>query len=85
MIYVIVFRLVFFGVQIPPNVNPALKNVAAVALSATLPAFDYLGSDARSDFYEQAVERIGEIPGVQSAGATVVLPLAEGNGQYLTR
>jgi flagellar P-ring protein precursor FlgI len=27
------------GVQIPPGVNPQLKNVAAVALSATLPPF----------------------------------------------
>jgi flagellar P-ring protein precursor FlgI len=28
-----------FGVQVPPNVNPQLKNVAAVSLSATLPPF----------------------------------------------
>lgn len=28
-----------FGITVPPNVNPQLKNVAAVALSATLPAF----------------------------------------------
>jgi len=28
-----------FGVQIPANVNPQLKNVAAVALHASLPAF----------------------------------------------
>ena len=27
------------GVQLPPNINPQLKNVAAVALSATMPAF----------------------------------------------
>ncbi len=28
-----------FGITMPPGVNPQLKNVAAVALSATLPAF----------------------------------------------
>ncbi|MFN2309379.1 MAG: flagellar basal body P-ring protein FlgI [Gammaproteobacteria bacterium] len=28
-----------FGVTVPPNVNPQLKNVAAVSLNATLPAF----------------------------------------------
>ena len=28
-----------FGVQIPPNVNPQLKNVAAVSIHAELPAF----------------------------------------------
>lgn len=28
-----------FGVQIPPNVNPQLKNVAAVSIHADLPAF----------------------------------------------
>ena len=27
------------GVQLPPNINPQLKNVAAVALSATMPPF----------------------------------------------
>ncbi len=31
--------LVQFGVTIPPNVNPQLKNVAAVSLHAELPAF----------------------------------------------
>ena len=28
-----------FGITIPPNVNPQLKNVAAVSIQASLPAF----------------------------------------------
>ena len=32
-----------FGVTVPPNVNPRLKNVAAVSLSAVLPAFSKPG------------------------------------------
>ncbi|MEM6710087.1 MAG: flagellar basal body P-ring protein FlgI [Pseudomonadota bacterium] len=32
-----------FGVQIPPNVNPQLQNVAAVAVHADLPAFSKPG------------------------------------------
>ncbi|MEE9342591.1 MAG: flagellar basal body P-ring protein FlgI [Gammaproteobacteria bacterium] len=32
-----------FGITVPPNVNPQLKNVAAVAVHADLPAFSKLG------------------------------------------
>ncbi|HET8755787.1 MAG TPA: flagellar basal body P-ring protein FlgI, partial [Solirubrobacteraceae bacterium] len=34
-----------YGVSVPPNVNPQLKNVAAVAIQATLPAFARPGQE----------------------------------------
>lgn len=32
-----------FGVQIPPNINPSSKNIAAVAITAELPPFSKVG------------------------------------------
>ncbi len=36
-----------FGVTVPATVNPQLKNVAAVVVTADLPAFSKLGTDHR--------------------------------------
>ena len=48
-------------------------------MDVALPRLKYEQKPARVNFYRQAIERIGALPGVQQAGATNVLPLSRSN------
>lgn len=63
------------GVQLPPGVNPALKNAAAVIITADLPAFAKPGQ--RIDVTVSAIGKAKSLRG----GALVVTPLYGADGQ----
>lgn len=63
------------GVTIPPNVNPQLKNVAAVALHAELPAFGKPGQ--RIDVTVSSIANAGSLRG----GALLMAPLRGADGE----
>ena len=63
------------GVTVPANVNPQLKNVAAVAISAELPAFAKPGQQI-----DIAVSSIGNA-GSLRGGALLMTPLRGADGQ----
>jgi flagellar P-ring protein precursor FlgI len=63
------------GVTIPPGVNPQLKNVAAVAINAELPAFAKPGQQI--DVTVSSIGNAGSIRG----GALLMTPLKGADGQ----
>lgn len=64
-----------FGVTIPPNVNPQLKNVAAVSIFATLPPFAKPGQTI-----DVTVSSIGNAKSLRG-GALLMTPLKGADGQ----
>lgn len=63
------------GVQLPPGVNPALKNAAAVMITADLPAFAKPGQ--RIDVTVSAIGKAKSLRG----GALIMAPLFGADGQ----
>lgn len=63
------------GVTIPPNVNPQLKNVAAVAIHAELPAFAKPGQTI--DITVSSLANAGSLRG----GALLLAPLRGADGE----
>jgi flagellar P-ring protein FlgI len=63
------------GVTVPPNVNPQLKNVAAVAIHADLPAFAKLGQAI--DITVSSLGNAGSLRG----GSLLMSPLKGADGQ----
>ncbi|MBX9644825.1 MAG: flagellar basal body P-ring protein FlgI, partial [Novosphingobium sp.] len=63
------------GVQLPPGVNPALKNAAAVIVTADLPAFAKPGQ--RIDVTVSAIGKAKSLRG----GALILAPLYGADGQ----
>ena len=63
------------GVVVPPNVNPQLKNIAAVAIHATLPPFSKPGQTI-----DVTVSSIGNAKSLRG-GALLVAPLKGVDGQ----
>jgi flagellar P-ring protein FlgI len=63
------------GVVVPPNVNPQLKNVAAVAIHAELPAFAKPGQAI--DVTVSSIGNAGSLRG----GALLMTPLKGADGQ----
>lgn len=64
-----------FGLQLPANVNPALKNAAAVMITADLPAFAKPGQ--RIDITVSAIGRAKSLRG----GALIMSPLYGADGE----
>ena len=64
-----------FGVNLPPNVNPALKNAAAVMITAELPPFAKPGQ--RIDVTVSALGRAKSLMG----GTLLLAPLTGADGQ----
>ncbi len=64
-----------FGVTIPPNVNPQLKNVAAVTVSAELPAFAKPGQTI--DVTVASIGNAGSLRG----GMLLLAPLRGADGE----
>jgi flagellar P-ring protein precursor FlgI len=64
-----------FGLQLPPGVNPALKNAAAVMITAELPAFAKPGQ--RIDVTVSAIGKAKSLRG----GALIMTPLYGADGE----
>lgn len=64
-----------FGVVVPPNVNPQVKNVAAVSLHATLPAFAKPGQTI-----DVTVSSIGNAKSLRG-GSLLLSPLKGADGK----
>src|SRR5262247_2385915 len=66
----------FWRVQ---QINPGFAPQNTLAMSLVLPATKYKEPVQRVNFYKEALQRIRALPGVQSAGATSILPLSGNN------
>lgn len=64
-----------FGVRVPPDVNPQLKNVAAVTVNATLPPFAKTGQSL-----DVTVSTIGNAKSIRG-GTLLMTPLQGADGQ----
>jgi flagellar P-ring protein precursor FlgI len=64
-----------FGITVPPNVNPQVKNVAAVSLHAELPAFSKPGQQI-----DVTVSSIGNAKSLRG-GTLLMAPLRGADGQ----
>ena len=72
----------FMGLR---NVNAGIKPEGVLTLSIGLPGAKYRKPEQRLAFFQQLLERVRAIPGVQSAGSNSGLPLAGSNwGRSLT-
>jgi putative ABC transport system permease protein len=58
--------------NVPPGINP--KN--ALTMQISLPDKKYPDAERRAAFFQQVVERIENLPGVDAAGVTRTMPLA---------
>ena len=61
------------------KVEPGFKTESVLVMDVSLPREKYGDKAARANFFRQAVERVGALPGVQQAGAVNVLPLSRSN------
>jgi putative ABC transport system permease protein len=61
------------------NVNPGYNPQGVLTLQLNLPQARYPRGEMHTAFYDQLLERVREMPGVQSAGATNLLPMARFN------
>lgn len=64
-----------FGVQIPANVNPSSKNIAAVAITANLPPFSKIGQNI-----DITVSTLGDASSLRG-GSLLLSPLKGADGQ----
>jgi len=60
------------------NVEPGFDSAGLLTLRLPLPEADYPGSAETVAFYQEVLERIRALPGVESAGAASGLPLTGG-------
>jgi len=65
------------------NMPPGFEQKNALALQVSLSAKKYPDGKARAAFYRSALEKIEALPGVESAGHIVMLPLADYPGNTL--
>ena len=61
------------------QVNPGFEARNVLTMRLSLPAAQYPDGRRRGAFFQQVVERIGAVPGAQSAAAISRLPLSPGN------
>jgi predicted permease len=61
------------------QVNPGFVPQNVLAMSLGLPAAKYREPAQRANFYKELLQQIRALPGVQSAGATSILPLSGNN------
>ena len=61
-------------------VNPGFNPNQLLTMAVSLPRAKYPKSDKIATFYQQVLEKIKTLPGVQSVGATTGLPIQGGGG-----
>jgi putative ABC transport system permease protein len=59
------------------KVDPGFNPDNALVVNLSLPQRKYPEDDQRSAFYSQLIQKVSTLPGVQSTGASCVLPLAD--------
>jgi putative ABC transport system permease protein len=64
------------------NVDPGFNPNNALAVSISLPQKKYSDDDQRAGFYAELIEKVSALPGVQSVGASNVVPFT-GNDYVL--
>ncbi len=62
------------------NVDPGFRADGVLTLRTVLPYYKYADVSQRTIYYQQVLDGIGAIPGVQSAGFITRLPLTMGGG-----
>jgi putative ABC transport system permease protein len=67
------------------NVSPGFNSDRVLTMSVALPDAIYTSDERRASFYERLFERVQNLPGVQSAAAANVLPLAGMNETSIIR
>jgi putative ABC transport system permease protein len=58
------------------NVDPGFDPNNALTLKISLPRTKYPEPDQRSAFYQELIEKVSVLPGVEAVGASVVVPLS---------
>ena len=61
------------------KVEPGFKPQSVLVTDVTLPRKKYEAKPARVNFYQQVLERVAALPGVQQAGAVNIVPLSRNN------
>src|SRR5262249_18021175 len=61
------------------DVNPGFNPNNLLTAELKISAEKYSESDHAAAFYQQVLERINQLPGVESAGAVSILPLTSSN------
>jgi putative ABC transport system permease protein len=61
------------------NVDPGFNPERALTVSMALPQAKYAKEDQQINFYQQLVERVETLPGVEAVGATSLVPLSGGD------
>jgi putative ABC transport system permease protein len=58
------------------SIDPGFESRNVLTVRVSLPLAKYKEDAQRTRFFQQAIERVGELPGVQAAGAISFLPFA---------
>jgi putative ABC transport system permease protein len=58
------------------NVDPGFQADSALTVSIALPRSKYSQDQQQAAFYEQLIEKVGTLPGVETVGATSIVPLS---------
>ncbi len=61
------------------RVSPGFDAAGVMTMAMTLPEYKYADAGARRRFFEQVVDRVGQLPGVSSAGLVNTLPFSTYN------
>ncbi|MGA9773588.1 MAG: ABC transporter permease [Blastocatellia bacterium] len=64
------------------NVNPGFEPDNVLTMQISLPRSKYTDPASQSNFFKQLIQRVEELPGVQSAGAVSYLPLSGGGIRF---
>ncbi|MGA9768759.1 MAG: ABC transporter permease [Blastocatellia bacterium] len=59
------------------NVNPGFDPNHVLTMQVNLPSLRYMEDDQIKSFYEQVLKRVETMPGVESVGASVIIPLID--------
>jgi putative ABC transport system permease protein len=62
-------------------VRPGFLPDHVLSMQLSLPSYRYAQAQQQADFYQQLMERVSGMPGVQAAGLTNVLPLSGNDSQ----
>jgi len=64
-------------------VNPGHRLEGVLAVDLVLPSNPYSAADLRKSYYQDLLQRVGEVPGVESVAAGSFLPFASWGRSYL--
>ncbi len=76
MLLLVVGALAVKDLERLQRVDPGLRTEGVLSFAISLPPLRYADGEARLAYWDEALERLERLPGVESAAATTVLPLA---------